>query len=141
MAIYQGVFLFAVGIGPLPGGYLAEQFGLDVPFLVYGVASLVAALVAWFGVSETRGLDHQAPDSALHALDMRGQFRMLAGNVGFLLVCLIGLTNAVARTGALFSIVPVLARDRLALTATEIGSDSPWGSINRGLPLPIPRVP
>ena len=129
MAIYQGVFLFAVGIGPLPGGYLAEQFGLDVPFLVYGVASIVAALVAWFGVSETRGLDHQAPGSALHALKMRGQFRMLAGNVGFLLVCLIGLTNAAARTGALFSIVPVLARDRLALSATEIGFGFALGSI------------
>lgn len=26
MAIYQSVFLFAVSIGPIPGGYLAEEF-------------------------------------------------------------------------------------------------------------------
>ena len=32
MAIYQGVFLFAVGIGPFPGGYLAERLSLDAPF-------------------------------------------------------------------------------------------------------------
>ena len=27
IAIYQGTFIFAVGIGPLPGGYLAQNFG------------------------------------------------------------------------------------------------------------------
>ena len=26
MEIYQSVFLFAVSIGPIPGGYLAEEF-------------------------------------------------------------------------------------------------------------------
>jgi MFS family permease len=39
MADYQCVFLFAVGIGPLPGGYLAETYGLAVPFAGYRIAS------------------------------------------------------------------------------------------------------
>ena len=133
MAIYQGVFLFAVGIGPFPGGYLAERFGLDVPFLVYGIASVAAALVGWFGVSETRGMDGPGTSpgaaSTLRAASLREQMLFLAGNVGFLLVCMIGLVNAAARTGALFSIVPVLARDRLALTASEIGFGFALGSI------------
>ncbi len=128
MAIYQGVFLFAVGIGPFPGGYLAERFGLEAPFLVYGVASVVAALVGWFGVAETRGMDRAGP-SSLRAVALREQLSLLAGNVGFLLVCLIGLVNAAARTGALFSVVPVLARDRLALTPSEIGFGFALGSI------------
>lgn len=135
MAIYQGVFLFAVGIGPFPGGYLAERFGLDAPFLVYGIASVVAALVGWFGVSETRGMDRPSVSrgsgagSTLRPVSLRQQLLLLARNVGFLLVCLIGLVNATARTGALFSIVPVLARDRLALTASEIGFGFALGSI------------
>ena len=128
MAIYQGVFLFAVGIGPFPGGYLAERFSLEAPFLVYGIASVAAALVGWFGVSETRGMDRLGP-SAQRSASLREQLLLLAGNVGFLLVCLIGLVNATARTGALFSIVPVLARDRLALTASEIGFGFALGSI------------
>lgn len=128
MAIYQGVFLFAVGIGPFPGGYLAERFSLEAPFLVYGFASVAAALVGWFGVSETRGMDRLGP-SAQRSASLREQLLLLAGNVGFLLVCLIGLVNATARTGALFSVVPVLARDRLALTATEIGFGFALGSI------------
>ena len=45
------------------------------------------------------------------------------------MVCLISLINAVARTGALFSIVPVLARERLDLSPTEIGLGFALGSV------------
>jgi MFS family permease len=38
MAVYQGMFLFAVGVGPLPGGLIAERYGLAAPFLAYAVA-------------------------------------------------------------------------------------------------------
>ena len=37
MAIYQGSFLFAVGLGPFPGGVLAERFGLSAPFVAYAI--------------------------------------------------------------------------------------------------------
>src|SRR5262245_1923778 len=47
MAIYQGVFLFAVGVGPFPGGLLAERFGLEAPFIVYAVTGVLASAVAW----------------------------------------------------------------------------------------------
>ncbi|MDE0009264.1 MAG: MFS transporter [Gammaproteobacteria bacterium] len=127
MAIYQGTFLFAVGIGPFPGGFLAERFGLDVPFLVYGVASAIVTAVAWFGVAETRPSAHADAHGA--ALPLRQQLRVLAANVGFLLTCTLSLVGAVARTGALFSVVPVLARDRLDLTATQIGFGFAVGSI------------
>ena len=43
MATYQGAFLFAVGIGPYPGGLLAEHFGLAAPFYVYAAASVLSA--------------------------------------------------------------------------------------------------
>ena len=127
MAIYQGVFLFAVGIGPFPGGYLAERFGLAAPFFIYGVASALVALVAWLCVAETRALDGGA--SSQSAPPLRAQLLALGRNVGFLLVCLVGFTNALARTGALFSIVPVLARDRLTLSATETGFGLALGSV------------
>ena len=129
MAVYQGVFLFAVGIGPFPGGYLAERFGLDAPFLLYGVASAFVTLVAWLGVAETRCPAALHGTTRARAATLRHQLRVLTRNVGFLLVCLISLINAVARTGALFSIVPVLARERLALSATEIGLGFALGSV------------
>ena len=128
MAIYQGVFLFAVGIGPFPGGYLAERFGVEAPFFVYGVAGALVTLVAWFCVAETRALAGKSAETAL-SVPMVAQLRALAANTGFLLVCLIGFTNALARTGALFSIVPILAQDRLALSASATGFGLALGSV------------
>jgi len=53
---------------------------------------------------------------------------MLA-QTGFRLVSLVALMNAVARTGALFSIVPVIASVKLGLSATQIGFGFALGSI------------
>ena len=46
MAIYQGSFLFAVGLGP-SGGVLAERFGLAAPFVAYAITGNLAGAVAW----------------------------------------------------------------------------------------------
>ncbi|MDE0419593.1 MAG: MFS transporter [Gammaproteobacteria bacterium] len=128
LAIYQGVFLFAVGIGPFPGGFLAERFALEAPFLVYAIMGAAVTAVAWFGVPETRGLGGTLPGAG-KTVRLREQVRALLGNIGFRLVCLIGLVGALARTGGLFSIVPILGRERLSLSATEIGFAFALGSI------------
>jgi MFS family permease len=121
MALYQGVFLFAVGIGPLPGGLLAERFGLETPFVAYALAGAVAAAVAWLRVPETKGLRNPGAAAAESLPSFVSQIRLLAGHVGFVLVGLTSFSNAVARTGALFNVIPILARDRLALTTDRIG--------------------
>jgi MFS family permease len=122
MAIYQGVFLFAVGVGPVPGGLLAERLGLTAPFLVYAVAGVVAAGVAWFAVPETRAGHASAAAVVAAELPAFGaQIRLLTGRVGFALATLVTFMGAVARTGALFNVIPVLARDRLGLSADRIG--------------------
>ena len=128
LAIYQGVFLFAVGIGPFPGGFLAERFGLEAPFLVYAIMGTAVTAVAWFGVAETRGIGGTLSGAGT-TVRLREQVRALLGNIGFRLVCLIGLVGALARTGGLFSIVPILGRERLSLSATEIGFGFALGSI------------
>jgi len=122
MAIYQGVFLFAVGVGPLPGGLLAERFGLAAPFVVYAVAGAAAGALAWLLVPETRDLHVPAGAGAAAALPpLVTQVRLLTAHAGFVLVSLISFMSAVARTGALFNVIPVLARDRLGLGADRIG--------------------
>src|SRR5262245_6640669 len=122
MAIYQGVFLFAVGIGPFPGGLLAERFGLSSPFLLYAVAGTLASAVAWYRIPETRDLRQPAlRDTGAVPPSFAAQVRLLTGRIGFALASLISFTNAVARTGALFNVIPVLARDRLGLTTDRIG--------------------
>lgn len=138
MALYQGSFLFAVGIGPLPGGILAEHFGLAIPFAVYGIAGAIVSVIAWLTIPETRTMGEAGrsdatgtsqpgrsavPDSAL------GQLRLLAGNIGYLLVCLLGFVHAVVRTGGLFNVVPVIAATELGLAPGEIGTGFAIGSV------------
>ena len=128
MAIYQGVFGFAVGVGPLPGGFLAERYGLQAPFLVYAVAGSLAAAVAWLCVPETRDMrDAAAVPAALPPF--AAQIRLLTARIGFVLVSLISFTSAFARTGALYNVIPVLGRDRLALSADRIGLGLAMASI------------
>jgi MFS family permease len=130
IAIYQGTFLFAVGIGPLPGGLLAEHFGLAAPFTAYGMASMLATIVAWFAVSETRQMSHgAAATGGMARPPFSRQLRRLAGNIGFLLVSLISLMNAVVRTGGLFAIIPILATERLGLSVAAVGLAIMLGSV------------
>jgi MFS family permease len=122
MAIYQGVFLFAVGVGPVPGGILAERLGLVAPFVVYAIAGAVAAVLAWFFIPETRRRGAAESAEAAAVLPAFGrQVRLLTAQVGFTLVSLISFVSAFARTGALFNVIPVLAHDRLGLSAEGIG--------------------
>ena len=130
ISIYQGCFLFAVGIGPLPGGLLASHFGLAAPFQAYGVASLLAMLVAWFAVKETRGLGHGGSgQGAVVTISYVRQLNLLMRQVGFVLVSVVSLTNSVIRTGGLFTVIPVFAVLRLSLNVAEIGFGMALGSV------------
>ena len=126
MALLQGVFLFASGIGPLPGGLLAKWLGLSAPFLAYAVAGGLVSAVAWLRVPETKNLRGAAP-APLPPFGQ--QIRLLTRHVGFVLVGTVSFINAVARTGALFSLIPILGRDRLALTTGSIGAGLALASV------------
>src|SRR6185369_4511052 len=78
-----------------------------------------AAAVAWVHIPETRATGVSAADAA--APPFAAQVRQLTRHAGFVLVSLVSFMNAVARTGALFNVIPVLARDRLGLSADRIG--------------------
>jgi MFS transporter, DHA1 family, multidrug resistance protein len=135
ISIYQGTFLFAVGIGPFPGGLIAEHLGLAAPFVAYGSASLLAAMVAWFAVSETRpvvaatGALGPAAEGEPTAQSFSSQIRLLVGKTGLLLVGLIALLNAFVRTGALFAIIPILGTVQLGLSVGAIGTAMMLGSV------------
>jgi len=130
IAIYQGTFIFAVGVGPFPGGLLAEHFGLSAPFLAYGIAALGAAVVAWFAVPETRDFGSTTTGGKAAAPIAYGtQVRVLTRHIGYVLVSLISLMQAVVRTGGLFSIIPVLASVRLGLSVATIGFGLMLGSV------------
>lgn len=129
IAIYQGTFLFAVGVGPFPGGLLAEYFGLSAPFVAYGAASLIATAVAWFAVSETRASGPGSGPSGAKPVPLVQQVRLLTSQIGFMLVSLISFMNALVRTGGLFAIIPVFATERLGISVGRMGFAMMVGSV------------
>jgi MFS family permease len=130
IAIYQGTFIFAVGIGPYPGGLIAEHFGLAAPFLTYAAMAVGATALAWFAVSETRELARaRRPHGSGHQLAYVMQLRLLMRNTGYVMVCIVALMNAVARTGGQFAIIPIIAKARLGLSVDQIGFGLALGTV------------
>jgi DHA1 family multidrug resistance protein-like MFS transporter len=129
IAVYQGTFLFSVGLGPFPGGLLAEHFGLAAPFLFSGLGAFLATVVAWFAVEETREMARSSAGASPVTVSFFAQMRTLMSNIGYLLVSLISLMNAVVRTGGLFAIIPLLATVRLGISVSAIGFGMMLGSI------------
>jgi MFS family permease len=128
MGIYQGVFLFAVGFGPLPGGLLAERFGLSAPFFVFAALGGLAGIVAFTQVPETRRLREKREKiesdatGNQRALPVVQQLRTLFSRVGFLLISLVSFAQFFARTGAIFTVVPILGAVKLGLRPDQIGT-------------------
>lgn len=123
MAIYQGVFLFAVGMGPLPGGWLAAEYSLTAPFYAYTAAAAVVGVLAYVVVPETR--DFRASGSPASGVTPTVPFKVQVGQLmrdfGFVLAGLVSFVNAFTRTGALFAIVPLYGAIQLGLSTTEVG--------------------
>jgi DHA1 family multidrug resistance protein-like MFS transporter len=128
MGIYQGVFLFAVGFGPLPGGLLAERFGLSAPFFVFAVLGVLAAIVAFTQVPETRGRREtrekieSGAGGNQRTLPVLQQLRTLFSRIGFVLISLVSFAQFFSRTGAIFTVVPVLGAVKLGLGPDQIGT-------------------
>lgn len=57
------------------------------------------------------------------------QIRALVADTGYRMVCLVGLVNAVVRTGGLFNVVPLLAASKLGLGPSAIGGWLALGSV------------
>lgn len=123
MAIYQGVFIFSVGAGAFPGGWLADRISLAAPFWANAVLAAAVTALAWRFVPETRGLRSQedGPSLAGPGLPFGEQLRIIVRAPGFQLISLVSFTAFFARTGGLFNVIPLLAENEIGLSPGQIG--------------------
>ncbi|HYI25829.1 MAG TPA: MFS transporter, partial [Thermomicrobiales bacterium] len=123
MAIYQGVFLFAVGAGAFPGGWLADRYGLAAPFWANAALATVVTILAFAFVPETRDFRPRVKAAGANgvSLTFRQQLDLIVRIPGFALICLTSFAAFFARTGGLFNIIPLLAEDRIGLSPDQIG--------------------
>ncbi|MBA2247625.1 MAG: MFS transporter, partial [Chloroflexia bacterium] len=123
MSIYQGVFLFSVGAGAWPGGWLADRFSLATPFWANAVLAAAVTILAWFFVPETRGLRDASSKQAARtrSIPFGAQARLIAATPGFLLISIVSFAGFFARTGGLFNVIPLLAEEDIGLSPDQIG--------------------
>jgi MFS transporter, DHA1 family, multidrug resistance protein len=120
-SVYQGFFLIGLGLGPLPGGFLADHFGLRAPFVVYALTAGVTCLAAMALLSETRPAVMPAPAAGAEPAAPSAPAGSVLWSAGFVLIAAVSFMQFFARTGAMFNIVPLLGRERLDLSPAQIG--------------------
>ncbi len=124
MSTYQGFFLVGVGLGPAPGGFLADHFGIRAPFFAYAAVSATACILAMLLITETKPRDG-AVELSVSTADPRtgvpGSIRGVLRSTPFLLVGVVSFVQFFARTGALFAVVPLLGKESIGLSSSQIG--------------------
>lgn len=122
MAIYQGVFLFAVGFGPVPGGILADAVSLTAPFFAYALLGAGVSMLAWFRIPDTGTIGREAAAASGQVRPpLFDQFRALSRQTGFVLIAIVSFAAFFARTGGLFNLIPTQSENELGLSASQIG--------------------
>jgi MFS family permease len=119
-SVYQGFFLIGVGLGPLPGGILADHFGLRVPFIVFAAVAALTAVAAFLFLQETKPAATAAVITPGDPQPSRS-VRSIICSWGFILVAFVTFVQFFARTGAMFNVVPLMGTARLGLSTSQIG--------------------
>ncbi len=127
----QGALLLGTAIGPALGGLIAQLWGLRAPFWFVGVGALVAAFYSWARLPETRGpAERQAEAEARRAEQSRPEaaprephawWRMMRSR-DFMAVSLITMAVFFTRTASRNTLMPVMASDRLGISAGGLGA-------------------
>lgn len=121
LAIYQGVILAGVSLGPALGGLLTQAWGIAGPFLMYAAFGVGGALVAlrWMPGHDRERAGAEAAAGTTPA--RWPQIRRLLADRTFALVLLTAFTVFAVRAGLGQTLVPLLAAERFGLSGSTIG--------------------
>ena len=120
----QGALLLGTSFGPAIGGFTADAWGLEAPFLIVGLCSLVAGGYAYLRLPETRHLNPEAPRAVAvtpGAAAPRTAWLQLLLSRDFLLIAVMNAAIFVTRTGGRQTIMPLLGATTLGLSTASLG--------------------
>lgn len=134
MSLYQGSLLLGAGLGPTVGGFIAQYFGLNVPFFFFALFAIMAALWAYLRLPETKqvlkitalkeGNPGNPPPvqtaSKTGAIPRTG-LKFLLRDINFILVALITAGIFFTRSGVQNTILPLWGNEQLGLAEGQIG--------------------
>ncbi len=124
MSLQQGSLLLGVDLGPTLGGFVADMAGFRWPFYISGILAALSAV--WIFARLPEAPAERAESSVgegratSRSTDRRTVVNLLQ-NPTFFLVSLFTLLIFFTRTGSMHSLLPLLAVDRLDISATQLG--------------------
>ncbi len=140
MSFFQGSFIAGIALGPMVGGIIADLIDLRAPFIFVGIVSTLSAAWTLWILPETRGRRAQLTETG-DAAPTQPREDPYSGNTGpvtymeeagarrfsfmlrrgYLLILLIFAGVFFSRGGALFTVMPIKAKNDLALSSSEVG--------------------
>ena len=120
VATNQGALLVGVSLGPAIGGLVADSYGLHAPFLLVGLATLVASLYGYVRLPETRPELPAERDTDSHAPRAQTWLRQL-GSTDFLAVSAVTASVFLTRAAGRMTLMPLLAAASFGYSAGELG--------------------
>ena len=118
----QAALLLGVAIGPAIGGFAAEAWGLRAPFYLVGASALVASAYAWSRLPETaHAHDGDGDGDGAGEPPGRRPWARFALSRDFLAVAFVTTAIFFTRTGSRFTLMPLLAVDRLDFSPGSLG--------------------
>ncbi len=112
MGYSNAAFFSGFGVGPLMGGLLADQWGMDLAFITMGVLNLLAFIIAVILLPRSE-LKKQTAAVPLSLMGLR-RSRTMIGLCGFRMAIALGRSS-------FFTFLPVFAAMNLGLPANLIG--------------------
>ncbi len=113
----QAALLVGVSVGLALGGFLADSFGLRVPFYAVGASASVAAIYAYLRLPETR---HAGATGQLEPRAARPRLRQVAAGLlrsrDFAAISVVTFAVFLTRTAGRQTLVPLLAASRFGMS-------------------------
>jgi DHA1 family multidrug resistance protein-like MFS transporter len=125
MGYFQSFQLLGGSAGPVIGGYVATQWGLQSTFYFYALLGLVSLVITYLWIKEPEGLAAKKQETRF---DWPTARRLLS-NRSYSLACLATFTIFFMRTGIRGTMIPLYADGELGLSETEIGAVISYSTI------------
>jgi len=118
--------LIGFGLGPILGGYLAERYGLHVPFVVsfFTETAAAAIILLWFLQARSREGDAASRGPLLWA-----GVSSLLRNQAFLAIAGLQFGYAFVSMAIVGTLGPLIGATRAGLTTSQIGASMTAGSV------------
>ncbi len=119
VATNQGALLVGVSLGPAIGGLVADAYGLRAPFLLVGLAGLVASLYGYVRLPETRPA--RASEKAADGHPRAQTWVRKLGSTDFVAVSAVTASVFLTRAAGRMTLMPLLESAGFGYSAGDLG--------------------